>query len=473
MRPAGEETAIPEARLSLWLAEALGPAFEPAPQLEGRHRADVCIVGGGYTGLWTAIRLKETDPSLDVALVEARTCGSGASGRNGGFVLSWWSKFATLTKLFGTEEALRLASASADAVAQIGAFCHENGIDASYRRAGWLWAAVNAAQLGAWRSTVDAADRAGIRPFEEVSAERAAAMAGSPVHVGGVWEASGATVHPVRLALGLRGVAQRLGVRIFERSPMSSLSTDGGPEVRTPRGSVGAERVVLATNAWAVRFPEIRRRILVVGSDLVATERIPERIQASGWTSGVCVSDSRLLVHYYRTTEDGRIAFGKGGGTLGFGGSVGARFDGTSPRRAIVESAFRSTYPRLADVRVESSWTGPIDRSRSGLPGFGHLGARPDVVYGVGFSGNGVGPSHVAGRILASLALEREDQWSRCGLVDVPAGTFPTEPFRFVGGLVVRTAIGRKERAEDEGRPPGRISSRLARLAPAGLTPTR
>ena len=148
MRPAGEETAIPEARLSLWLAEALGPAFEPAPQLEGRHRADVCIVGGGYTGLWTAIRLKETDPSLDVALVEARTCGSGASGRNGGFVLSWWSKFATLTKLFGTEEALRLASASADAVAQIGAFCDENGIDASYRRAGWFWAAVNAAASG-------------------------------------------------------------------------------------------------------------------------------------------------------------------------------------------------------------------------------------------------------------------------------------------------------------------------------------
>jgi putative aminophosphonate oxidoreductase len=473
VRPAGEETAIPEARLSLWLAQALGPAFEPAPRLEGRHRADVCIVGGGYTGLWTAIRLKEADPSLDVALVEARTCGSGASGRNGGFVLSWWSKFATLTKLFGTEEALRLASASADAVAQIGAFCDENGIDASYRRAGWFWAAVNAAQLGAWRSTVDAADRAGVRPFEEVSAERAAAMAGSPVHVGGVWEASGAIVHPARLALGLRGAAGRLGVRIFERSPMRSLSTDGGPEVRTPRGSVGAERVVLAMNAWAVRFPEIRRRILVVASDLVATERIPERIQASGWTSGVCVSDSRMLVHYYRTTEDGRIAFGKGGGTLGFGGGVGARFDGTSPRRAVVESAFRSTYPMLADVRVESSWTGPIDRSRSGLPGFGHLAARPDVVYGVGFSGNGVGPSHVAGRILASLALEREDQWSRCGLVDGPAGAFPPEPFRFVGGLVVRTAIERKERAEDEGRPPGWFSSRLARLAPEGLISTR
>ena len=138
---------------SLWLEEAL-TAAEDAPRLEGDERADICIVGGGFTGLWTAIRLKEHDPSLDVVLVEADVCGAGASGRNGGFVLTWWAKFGTLKKVCGGDEAIRLARASAQAVDGIGAFCAEHGIDAHYRRDGWLWAATSEAQLGAWEETL-------------------------------------------------------------------------------------------------------------------------------------------------------------------------------------------------------------------------------------------------------------------------------------------------------------------------------
>src|SRR5215467_7098062 len=138
---------------SLWLQEALVGA-EDAPRLEGRERADVCIVGGGYTGLWTAIRLKEHDPSLDVALVEGDVCGGGASGRNGGFVLTWWAKFGTLKKVCGGEEAVRLAEASGDAVDGIGAFFAEHAIDAHYRRDGWLWAAKSHEQLYAWGETI-------------------------------------------------------------------------------------------------------------------------------------------------------------------------------------------------------------------------------------------------------------------------------------------------------------------------------
>ena len=134
---------------SLWLDEALA-GEEDAPRLEGEERTDVCIVGGGYTGLWTALRIKELDPAVDVALVEADVCGGGPSGRNGGFVLSWWAKFAKLEHLCGAEEAVRLARASADAVAAIGEFCREHGIDAHYRHDGWLWAATSAAQAGAW-----------------------------------------------------------------------------------------------------------------------------------------------------------------------------------------------------------------------------------------------------------------------------------------------------------------------------------
>jgi len=136
---------------SLWLQEALAEGEEDAPQLRGDVRADVCVVGGGYTGLWTALRLKELEPAIDVALVEADVCGGGASGRNGGFVLSWWAKFHKMRKLCGTDEALRLARASADGVGDIGKFCADNGNDAHCHLDGYLWAATNRAQVGAWR----------------------------------------------------------------------------------------------------------------------------------------------------------------------------------------------------------------------------------------------------------------------------------------------------------------------------------
>jgi putative aminophosphonate oxidoreductase len=458
---------------SLWLQEALSSDRDEASVLEGDVRADVCIVGGGYTGLWTALRLKEEEPSLDVAMVEADICGGGASGRNGGFVLTWWSKFITLQKLCGTEEALRLAQASADAVAGIGKFCADHGIDAHYHRDGWLWAATNRAQLGSWNETLEAAHRAGARPFVEWAPEECQARTGSRVHVGGVFEPSGAIVQPALLARGLRRVALSRGVRIFEHSPMTRLEGRSPAVVHTSRGSVTAGGVVVAMNAWGVHLREVRRAVLVVASDIVATEPIPDRLAEVGWGDGLCISDGRLLVHYYRTTDDGRIAFGKGGGMLAFGPNVGARFDGRSPRRATVEAHFRRTYPMLHDVNVASSWTGPIDRTRTGLPFFQPLESKPNVFVGVGYSGNGVGPSYVGGRILASLALGREDEWSTCGLVRSRPGGFPPEPIRYLGGNLVKAAIVRKERAEDAGRKPGRIATSLVKLAPPGLVPNK
>src|SRR5947199_1049617 len=172
---------------SLWLEEALGQAPD-APRLEGDERADVCIVGGGFTGLWTALRLKELDPSIDVALVEADVCGGGASGRNGGFVLSWWAKFGTLKKVVGGEEAVRLARTSAEAVDDIGAFCAEHGIDAHYRRDGWLWAATSTAQLGAWEDTLTTIAVYGEQPFQRLDPAEVARRAGERTHLGGVYE---------------------------------------------------------------------------------------------------------------------------------------------------------------------------------------------------------------------------------------------------------------------------------------------
>jgi glycine/D-amino acid oxidase-like deaminating enzyme len=421
-------------------------------------RADVCICGGGYSGLWTAIRLKELEPALDVVVLEADVCGGGASGRNGGFVLSWWHKFASLQKVCGTEEAVRLARTCESAVDELGAFCSQHGIDAHYRREGWLWTATGPAQLGAWTGTAAAIEHAcGAHPFAELTRDEVAERAGSPTHLAGVFEAVSATVQPALLARGLRRVALERGVQIYERSRVLGFE----PRVRTDRGTVTAETVVVATGAWSGRN---NRALAIVASDMVATEPLEQPPLASG----ISCSDSRLLVNYYRATRDGRLAFGTGGGALAFAGRVTDVFEGRSPRAAEVEQRLRAIYLQLQGARVAHSWTGPIDRTVTGLPYFERKG---NLVRGVGFSGVGVCQTFLGGRILASLALRRDDEWSRCGLVRGPYARFPPEPIRSVGGRFVRAAVERKERREDEGRRPGWLTRRLADFAPPVFVP--
>jgi putative aminophosphonate oxidoreductase len=459
---------------SLWLQEALD-GEEEAPSLMGHHRADVCIVGGGYTGLWTALRLKEHEPSLDIVLLEADVCGGGPSGRNGGFVMSWWNKFLTLQKLCGAEEALRLARASREGVSEIGSFCESNGIDAHYRRDGWLWAATSEAQIGSWDEVVAACEEAGEEPFVRLDPAEVARRAGSPTHLAGIFEPVAATVQPALLARGLRRIALERGVRVFERTPMIRLERGRPPRARTAGGAVSAERVVLATNAWLAQIRELERAVFVIASDMVATPPIPDRLAEIGLTDGLAISDSRLLVNYYRTTLDGRIAFGQGGGVHARGGRIGAVFHGAAPpaRAAHVAASFHALYPALAGVPTPVSWTGPIDRSKTGLPFFGRLDGRPDVVVGGGYSGNGVGPSYVGGRILASLALGLDDEWAAAADGLRPQKTFPPEPIRYVGAHVVRRAVVRKEAAEDRGESADPLTLRLVALAPAGLVPLK
>jgi glycine/D-amino acid oxidase-like deaminating enzyme len=232
---------------------------------------------------------------------------------------------------------------------------------------------------------------------------------------------------------------------------------------------VAAEKLVVATNAWAAALPELRRALVVVSSDIVATAPVPDRLAAIGWTGGESIADSQMMVDYYRTTRDGRIAFGKGTAGVRYGGRIGTAYDRDAARSRLVEAELRRYYPQLADVPVEYDWGGPIDRTPTSVPILGHLGGRGHIVYGVGWSGNGVGPSVVGGRILASLVLDRDDEWSRTPLVDRRHDRFPPEPVRSLGARVVRAAVMRKERAEAAGTRPRGLDERLAKLAPAGL----
>ena len=453
---------------SWWLQEAL--AAEPEEEIQrltGDARADVAIMGGGYTGLWTAFRLKQRAPDLDVAILEADICGGGASGRNGGFVLSWWPKLETLVERYGEHHGLTLARWSDEAVTELGDFCSEHKVDAHYVHGGWLWVATSEAQVGAWDGSVRACDERGVAAFERMSPEQVAARTGSPVTLAGVFEPNAATVQPALLARGLRRVVKGMGVRVYERSPVLRLDRRSPAVLRTRAGSLTADTVVLATNAWAARVRELRRLIVPLGSDVAATAPIPERLEEIGWMGGEAISDSHLMVNYYRTTRDGRIAWGKGGGRLTPAGRVPA-FDLDPRQTALAAERMRTIYPMLRDVPIEHEWSGWVDRSVTGLPLFGKLPGAARIVYGVGFSGNGVGPTVVGGRILASLALDAGDEWATCGLVADRHDAFPPEPARFLGSLAVRAAVDRKERAEDAGRTADPVSRWLAGFAPSG-----
>jgi putative aminophosphonate oxidoreductase len=451
-----------------WIEQALFEDGGLAPALQGAQRADVCIVGGGYTGLWTAILAKQQDPALDIALIESDLCGAGASGRNGGCLHTWSAKFFTLRRLFGDEEAIRLVKASEAAVGDIAAFCRAHAIDAEFRQDGTLFTATSPAQIGTFEPVIRALEGFGIHSYEVLPPDEVARRSGSARNLAGVYSPVAATVHPGKLVRGLRRVALALGIRLYERTPMLGFS--GGPSavVRTPCGSIEAGKVVLAINAWMARaVPQFERTIAIVSSDMVITEKCPELLRQMGLDNGLSVLDSRTFVYYYRSTVDGRLMLGKGGNTFAWGGRIAPVFDQRSPYEADLTRALREFFPALHQTPITASWNGPSDRSVTGLPFFGKLDGAPNVFYGLGYSGNGVGPTYLGGRILSSLLLAQDNEWTRSPIVQGPLGRFPPEPIRYVGSIAVRNAIRRKERAQDMNRRPWFVDTMLSRFADA------
>ena len=451
----------------LWLADAdrrVGAAL-PAPPLDGELEVDVCVVGGGYVGLWTALRLRELAPERTVALLEADRCGGAASGRNGGFVHSWWLSIGALTARVGEAEALRLARLSGAAVEELAGFCARERIAADLVPGGWLWTSTAPAQDGAWAGAVARAAREPEPPLRALDGGEIRRRLGSPVHRGGALEPGGMTLQPALLARGLRRVALARGVRICERTPMVALDRDAGV-VTTPGGRVRAGTVVLALGAWAAQLRELRSAVVAVASDVVATAPLGDALARSGWRGGEGVSNARTMVDYYRTTADGRIVFGRGGGMLGRGGRIGGRLVYDPGRVATVSAALDRLVPAARGVARTDAWGGAVDRSNDGLPLLGRLRGRAPVLYATGLSGNGVGPSLVCARVLASRALGIDDRWSRAGLWQRPPARFPPEPLRTLGGRLVRAAVERREEREDDGRAPDPLTRLLAGLAP-------
>ncbi|MDP5007679.1 MAG: FAD-dependent oxidoreductase, partial [Glaciimonas sp.] len=383
-------------------------------------------------------------------------------------VLTWTTKFFTLRRLFGEAEAIRLAQASEEAVTHIVDFFREHHIDAEFRQDGTLYTATTQAQLGVLDPVIKELDKHGINSYYALSTEEVQQRSGSKRNLAGLFSPMAATVHPGKLVRGLRRVALQMGIRIYERTPM--LSFDGGATVtiKTPVGTLKVGKMVLAINAWmASRFPQFESTLAVVSSDMVITEKCPELLQKIGLKDGVSVLDSRTFVFYYRTTEDGRLMLGKGGNTFAWRGKILPVFDQRSPYEAQMTQSLHDFFPALRDVPITASWNGPSDRSVTGFPFFGKLDDHPNIFYGFGYSGNGVGPSYMGGQILSAMVLGLDNAWTRSAITDGPRGMFPPEPIRYLGSLIVRDAIRRKERAEDLERKPWMLDQLLSKLANA------
>jgi glycine/D-amino acid oxidase-like deaminating enzyme len=426
-----------------WLAEA-GPV-EPFPALEGERAADVVVIGGGYAGLWTAWQLRERGAS--VAVLEAALCGHGPSGRNGGFCETLWTQLPELVERFGRERALAAAEASSESVAAIGAWCEAQGVDAWFRRAGYVQVSTAAAHDGVLDRIL------AVAPADRVQALDAAAVRArcdSERFRRGLLVPDDATVQPARLALGLRARVRAAGAEVFERSRVRALGVVSPHEViaETGGGRVRAGAAVLAVNAATRAVAPLRDRLSVTSSHIVLTEPVPDVLEAIRWTGGESVADSRIFLHYFRTTRHGRILFGWGGGRL----AAGARLNGRVEVDAAVAEETRrhllATFPLLAGGAITHAWGGPIDVSPSHLPQIGTVPGAP-VHYAFGFTGNGVGPSHLAGRALAALAA---GEGSDAALVDPAPVSVPAEPLAWAGGMLVRRAFLRKERLEEAGR---------------------
>ncbi|HEX3608452.1 MAG TPA: FAD-dependent oxidoreductase [Solirubrobacterales bacterium] len=447
-----------------WLEEA--PVVEVAPELVGARDADVVVVGGGYTGMWAVWHIKQLEPEASVVLLEADRCGFGPSGRNGGFCNLMWFSLPNMRERWGAARALAVARAAEDAATGIGEFCESEGVDAWYRHGGYLQVSAAEAHDAVWEKALDACRELGAEDaIQPLSAAQVAERCASPAFRGGAFYPKAATVQPARLALGLRQRLRAAGVEVYERSPVRKVAGSWtGVEAHTTGGVVRAQRAVLAVGAAAktVRGP-FHNRLSVASSHIVLTEPVPELLEEIGWTGGECITDSRGLIDYFRTTPDGRIAFGWGGGHV----AMGARLHGSSeldPEVVSLTAAHLWDYfPGLEGKSITHAWGGPIDASPTHLPLVLPLrGGR--AFAAAGYTGNGVGPSHMVGRTLASLALDRNDAHSNLAFVDPSPPRVPPEPFHWLGGEAIRAGMLHKEQAELDGRKPDPISSLLARI---------
>jgi glycine/D-amino acid oxidase-like deaminating enzyme len=453
-------TSRPIEEACYWLARL--PRHEVRP-LQGTAEADLVVVGGGLAGLWTALSLRALDPARDVALVEQGTVASGASGRNAGMLIETLDHTHALAiRHFGPAEARRLAALGEANVAELVEFVRQRGIACDYEPTGRLMVALTEEQLADCQHNLEVARSLGVESHRLVGRDELQAMVRSPLYLGGLEVRGGGTLDPARLADGLRVEAERQGVRVLERTRVEALEADGaGVRLRAEGGVLRARRAVLATGAFTHHLlPQLLRRFIpLYDYILVSAPLTPAQQAAIGWRGRQGVSDGRTFFNYYRPTPDGRVLWGTSEAVYYRGNRVDPSCDHSQRHYASLRESWRRTFPALAGLEWEYAWGGPIDSTARLTPFFGRaLGGR--AVYGLGFTGHGLGSTHLAGKILAHLALDRPSELLSLGMVRRPPFPYPPEPLR---GWAVGAVTGALRRV-DAGEPPSLLLRVLERM---------
>jgi glycine/D-amino acid oxidase-like deaminating enzyme len=444
-----------------WLARRA--ACAPSPPLAGDHAAEMLIIGAGFTGLWTALFLKELAPATAVTVLEQGVAGYGGSGRNGGILSETIDHSHQLAIThFGVEEAQRLARLGQQNLDEMQQFLADRAIDCEFERTGRLFVALSPAQVAEARKTVAVAGQLGIPNYRLLSAEEVRAELDSPLYLGGVFAPAGGILNPVRLLDGLKREAQRLGVTFHERTRVTGLTVAAGTiNVRAATGSVSAGKVILATNAYSHHlFPRLLRHFIPLYDYILVSAPLTDAQRAAiGWRNRQGVTDGRTFFNYYRLTADNRILWGTSEAAYYRGNRVDRSCDHSRSHYLSLQESFARHFPQIADLTFEYAWGGPIASTTRLTPFFGTLeGGR--ILYGLGYTGHGLGSTRLAGKILAHMALERPSPLLELQMVKRKPFPYPPEPVR----CWAVNAVTRSLRRVDAGEKPNLLLRALDRM---------
>jgi glycine/D-amino acid oxidase-like deaminating enzyme len=443
---------------SLW--EATTPPTAARAPLDGDLDVDIAIVGAGFTGLWTAYYLARADPGLRIAVCEAEVAGFGASGRNGGWCSALFpASSSSLAAMSDRTAALAQHRAMRASLHEVGRVLDEESIDAHFTRGGTVSLARSPAQLARARAEVDAARSWG-RGEGEIqlldAADAREVLAGSSVH-GATYTPDCAAIHPLRLVRGLADTVVRLGVRLFEHTPVTSI---GPGRLVTPTGAVRADVVVRATEGYTADLPGEHRRLVPIYSLIIATEPLgPELWERIGLRRRETFTDLRHLIVYGQRTADDRIVFGGRGAPYHFGSRIRPGFDRDDRVFGRLRETLVDLLPVLSGTSITHSWGGCLGVPRDWCASVG-LDRGTGVAWAGGYVGDGVSTTNLAGRTLRDLVLERDTELVRLPWVNHRSPRWEPEPLRWLG---VNAGLRAAAAADVEERLTKRMS-RIARL---------
>lgn len=424
-----------------WLDDPSRP--DPRPSLTDHATCDLAIVGGGYSGLWTALLAKQRDPDRSVVVLEAETIGWAASGRNGGFCEASITHGSPNGRERFPDEFETLERLGRQNLAEMKADIAAHGIDCEWEETGQLTVATEAYQVEGLREEAEH----GGGDFLDEQAVRA--QVDSPTYLAGLWGHDTVMVHPAKLAWGLAEAAQRLGVRLHEHSRVTELAREGGQiRLTTHAGSVVAGQVALATNVFPSLVRRVRPYIVPVYDYALTTNPLSaEQLASIGWSNRQGLGDCANQFHYYRLTADNRILFGGYDAIYHFGRKINPRLDQREETFALLAEHFHETFPQLRGVGFSHRWGGAIDLCARFCAFFGtaHKG---QVAYAAGYTGLGVGATRFGANVMLDLLSGVETERTATEMVRSKPLPFPPEPIAWLGVTATRAAIKQADRNE-------------------------